>query len=207
MQSTVGRGAEGETDAFADERELVAGLRRDESTAHEEFVCRYGGRMLATARRFLGSEQDCHDAVQQAFVSALRSIDRFEGNAKLGTWLHRILVNVCLMTLRTRSRRNEIAIDDLLPRFDHWGHHARSVARWHQPPEDRLLSDETRLLVRRCIDMLPDDYRSVIMLRDIEELDTEEAAQTLGISPGAVKTRLHRARQALRTLLEPYFVH
>jgi RNA polymerase sigma-70 factor (ECF subfamily) len=206
MQSRVGRRAESETDEFADERELVAGLRRDESTAHEEFVCRYGGRMLATARRFLGSEQDCHDAVQQAFVSALRSIDRFEGNAKLGTWLHRILVNVCLMTLRARSRRNEIPMDELLPVFDHSGHHARSIARWRQPPEDRLQSDETRQLVRRCIDMLPDEYRSVIILRDIEELDTAEAADTLGISPGAVKTRLHRARQALRTLLEPHFV-
>ena len=207
MQRTVGRGPERQTDELADERELVAGLRRDESTAQEEFIWRYGGRMLATARRFLPSEQDCHDAVQQAFVSAFQSIDRFEGNAKLGTWLHRILVNVCLMTLRTRSRRNEIPIDDLLPVFDHSGHHARSIARWRQPPEDRLQSDETRLLVRRCIDMLPDDYRNVIILRDIEELDTEEAADTLGISPGAVKTRLHRARQALRTLLEPHFVH
>ena len=206
MQGTVFRGAECETDKFADDRQLVAALQRDESSAHEEFVRRYGPRMLATARRFLPSEHDCHDAVQQAFVSAFRSIDRFEGNAQLGTWLHRILVNVCLMTLRTHSRRNEIPIDDLLPRFDHSGHHARSIARWRQLPEDRLQSDETRLLVRRCIDMLPDDYRSVIILRDIEELDTEEAAETLGISPGAVKTRLHRARQALRTLLEPHFV-
>jgi RNA polymerase sigma-70 factor (ECF subfamily) len=166
MQGTVFRGAECETDKFADDRQLVAALQRDESSAHEEFVRRYGPR----------------------------------------TWLHRILVNVCLMTLRTHSRRNEIPIDDLLPRFDHSGHHARSIARWRQLPEDRLQSDETRLLVRRCIDMLPDDYRSVIILRDIEELDTEEAAETLGISPGAVKTRLHRARQALRTLLEPHFV-
>jgi RNA polymerase sigma-70 factor (ECF subfamily) len=115
-------------------------------------------------------------------------------------------VNACLMTLRTQSRRNEVSIDELLPMFDHTGHHATSIARWRQPPEDRLVSDETRLLVRQCIDMLPDDYRNVILLRDIEELDTEETAQTLGISSGAVKTRLHRARQALRTLLEPHFV-
>ncbi len=206
METTADRGAEGESDELADERELVAGLRRDEPQAHEEFVYRYGGRMLAAARRFLASEQDCQDAVQQTFISAFRSIDRFEGNAKLGTWLHRILVNACLMLLRTRARRNEISIDDLLPPFDRSGHHAGSIARWRQPPDDRLQSDETRLLVRRCIDMLPDDYRNVIILRDIEELDTEEAAGTLGISPGAVKTRLHRARQALRTLLEPHFV-
>lgn len=206
MQSAIGRAAESETEEGLDERELLGALRRNESSAHEEFVWRYGGRMLATARRFLHSEQDCHDAVQQAFVSAFQAIDRFEGNAKLGTWLHRILVNACLMALRSRSRRNEIPIDDLLPKFDRSGHHVQSIPRWREPPEQQLQADETRLLVRRCIDELPDDFRNVIILRDIEELDTETAAEALGISPGAVKTRLHRARQALRTLLEPHFV-
>ena len=206
MQDTIASEAVGRMDEFADERELIAALRRDEPAAHEMFVWRYGARILATARRFLSCEQDCCDAVQEAFISAFQAIDAFEGNAKLGTWLHRILVNACLMKLRARSRRNEVPIDELLLTFDRSGHHAQSIARWRQSPEDRLQSDETRLLVRRCIDMLPDDYRNVLLLRDIEELDTEASAATLGISPGAVKTRLHRARQALRTLLQPHFV-
>ncbi|MBI3864370.1 MAG: sigma-70 family RNA polymerase sigma factor [Planctomycetia bacterium] len=193
-------------DDFRDEFDLITALRRDESTAHETFVWRYGGRMLATARRFLRCEQDCHDAVQEAFISAFRAIGDFEGNAKLGTWLHRILVNACLMKLRSRSRRHEVSRGDQLPKFDECGHHRRSISRWHQPVDEHLQCDETRKLVRRCIDMLPDSFRSILLLRDIDELSTEETAATLMISSGAVKTRLHRARQALRTLLEPHFV-
>jgi len=190
---------------IADEARLVAALRRQDPEAFETIVRRFGGRMLATARRYLHGEQDCADAVQDAFISAFQAIDRFEGNSQLATWLHRIVVNACLMKLRARSRRQEVSIEGLLPAFDAAGHHAQSVRRWRLPPDEQLQSDENRKLVRQCIDMLPADFRSVLLLRDIEEFSTEEAAAALQITPGAVKTRLHRARQALRTLLEPHF--
>lgn len=206
MQTELKNETECQRDEFADELDLVAALRRDETAAHEAFVWRFGGQLLATARRFLRCEQDCYDAVQEAFISAFQAIDKFEGNSKLGTWLHRILVNACLMKLRSRFRRHEVPIDDLLPKFDNSGHHTLSTPRWRHAPDEQLQSDETRALVRRCIDMLPDDYRWILLLRDIEELDTEETAATLNLTAGAVKTRLHRARQALRTLLEPHFV-
>lgn len=189
-----------------DDRALLVPLRRNESDAQEELVRRYAGRMLVTARRFLHNEPDGHDAVQEAFISAFQAIDSFEGNSKLGTWLHRILVNVCLMKLRSRARRHEVSIEELLPGFDRSGHHQQPVPRWRQPADEQLQSRETQALVRRCIDQLPEDYRGVLLLRDIEELSTEETASVLAITPGAVKTRLHRARQALRTLLEPHFV-
>src|SRR5262249_45794968 len=107
------------------------------------------------------------------------------------------------MTLRARSRSREVRIDDLLPTFDESGHHSRPVRAWEDQGLARLTRDETRAHVRACIDRLPDPYREVLLLRDIEELDTEQTAQHLGLNPGAVKTPLHRARQALRTLLEP----
>jgi RNA polymerase sigma-70 factor (ECF subfamily) len=103
------------------------------------------------------------------------------------------------MRLRARSRSREVRINDLLPTFDETGHHSHPVRPW----EDSALARLTRAHVRACIDRLPDPYREVLVLRYIEELDTEQTAQQLGINPGAVKTRLHRARQALRTLLEP----
>jgi RNA polymerase sigma-70 factor (ECF subfamily) len=159
--------------------------------------------MLAVARRFLPAEEDSTDVVQDAFVSAFRYLDRFQGNSALGTWLHRIVVNHCLMRLRAQSRSRELRIDDLLPTFDETGHHGRPVRPWEDLTLARPSQSETRALVRACIDRLPHPYREVLMLRDIEELDTEQTAQHLGINPGAVKTRLHRARQALRTLLEP----
>ena len=159
--------------------------------------------MLAVARRFLRTEEDSADAVQEAFLSAFRSLDGFEGNSTLGTWLHRIVVNVCLRRLQARSRSREVRIDDLLPTFDETGHHSRPVRPWEDQALARLIQAETRAHVRECIDRLPNSYREVLLLRDIEELDTGQTAQQLGINPGAVKTRLHRARQALRTLLEP----
>jgi RNA polymerase sigma-70 factor (ECF subfamily) len=161
--------------------------------------------MLAVARRFLGRGDESADAVQEAFCAAFQAINRFEGASALSTWLHRIVVNVCLMKLRTRSRRQTVSIEDLLPAFDETGHRLEPVASWSDEPGNRLERVEMHNQVRACIDRLPDDHRVVLLLRDIEELDTEQTAEVLGISVAAVKTRLHRARQALRRLLEPIF--
>jgi RNA polymerase sigma-70 factor (ECF subfamily) len=196
-------GTEGRTACPADDVELLDGVRAGDERACEALVRRHGGRMLAVARRFLRTEEDSADAVQDAFLSAFRSLDGFEGNAALGTWLHRIVVNACLMRLRARARSREIRIDDLLPTFDETGHHSREIRPWEDQSLARLTRAETCAQVRACIDELPEPYREVLLLRDIQELDTEQTAQHLGINPGAVKTRLHRARQALRTLLEP----
>jgi RNA polymerase sigma-70 factor (ECF subfamily) len=148
----------------------------------------------------LRSDEDARDAVQEAFVAAFKSLDRFQGHAKVSTWLHRIVVNAALMRLRTRKRKPEQAIEDLLPRFDETGHWASELPA--PLPDGELERRQTREIVRRCIDRLPESYREIILLRDIEELDGDETAAALGLSAGAVKSRLHRARQALRTLLE-----
>lgn len=200
------------TDTNSDDQSEDAIRRRSVPALHdaaacEQFVRRYSGRMLATARRLLRNEADAADAVQDAFISAFRNLDRFQGKSQIDTWLHRIVVNACLMKLRSRSRQPEVSIETLLPAFNSWGHHTRGVPAWRKLPIDTLLTDETRALVRRCIDMLPEDSRTILLLRDIEELSTEEAAAVLDITAGAAKVRLHRARQALRTLLEPHFAN
>jgi RNA polymerase sigma-70 factor, ECF subfamily len=186
------------------EQDLLERLLARDEQAYEELVRRYGGRLLAVARRFLPVEEDARDAVQDAFLSAFRSIDRFEGNAQLSTWLHRIVVNASLMKLRTRRRKPELAIEDLLPGYLEDGHFERPASPWRSEEVDPAEQAELRDLVMRSIHSLPEGHRNVLLVRDIEGLDTEEAAELLGISPGAVKTRLHRARQALRELLEPH---
>ncbi|HKA16033.1 MAG TPA: sigma-70 family RNA polymerase sigma factor [Myxococcota bacterium] len=186
------------------EQKLLERLLAGEEQAYEELVRSYGGRMLAVARRFLPVEEDARDAVQDAFLSAFRSIHRFEGNARLSTWLHRIVVNAALMKLRTRRRHPEQSIDDLLPGYLEDGHFERPASPWRTDGLDPAEEHELRELVLRSIHSLPEGHRNVLLLRDIEGLDTEEAADLLQISPGAVKTRLHRARQALRELLEPH---
>jgi RNA polymerase sigma-70 factor (ECF subfamily) len=191
-------------EVYREEADLAARIRTGDEQACATLVRRHSGALLACARRLLGCEEESADAVQEAFLSAFQSIDTFAGNARLGTWLHRTVINQCFMMLRKRRRRT-VRIDDLLPAFDETGHHTRPVAPWTAHPEEQLSQAETRAQVRACIDRLPELYRAVLLLRDIEEVDTGQTAELLGISRGAVKTRLHRARQALRTLLEPIF--
>jgi RNA polymerase sigma-70 factor (ECF subfamily) len=190
------------TEAASAEELLVRGLRAGDASSYEKLVRTYAGRMLAVARRLLGNDEDAQDALQDAFVSAFRAIEKFSGQARIGTWLHRIVVNAALMKLRRRKSRPEQPIETLLPGFLPDGHAARPAAEWRQTAHEALQQSETRAFVRECIAQLPETYRVVLQLRDIDELDTEETASLLGIQPNAVKTRLHRARQALRTLLD-----
>ena len=184
---------------------LVARLWAGEDSAFEELVRTYTARLLAVARRILGSPEEAKDVVQETFLAAFQSLDRFRGEANLGTWLSRIAVNQCLMKLRSRRRRPEQSIEDLLPTFLPDGHQVRESALWEVSMDTVVERNEIHLLVRRAIDRLPASYRTVLLLRDIEELSTEEVAGMLGVTSNTIKVRLHRARQALRTLLEPTF--
>jgi len=181
---------------------LLARLRAGDERACEELVRACSGRMLATARRMLRDEEDARDAVQEAFASAFRALPRFAGGSLLSTWLHRIVVNACLMKLRSRRRHPEESVEDLLPRFHEDGHRVLEDGSPAAERADQALERaELRAVVRACIDRLPEGHRTVLVLRDVEDLDTDEVAALLGTTRGAVKTRLHRARQALQTLL------
>ena len=188
---------------LAEPQELLKGLRAGDDRSYEELVRRYGGKMLSVATRIMGNPEDARDCVQEAFLQAFKNIERFEGRSTVWTWLHRIVANSALLKLRSRRRRPEGSLDEFMPEFDDYqcrietrGHHSRESV------ETLVSNKETRDAVRAAIDTLPDDYRTVLLLRDIEELDTQETAEMLQINPGAVKTRLHRARAALKKLLE-----
>ena len=145
------------------------------------------------------NEEDARDCLQDAFLSAFRAIDGFEGKAKLGTWLHRIVVNACLMRLRSQKRKPEELLDPQLPEFDDYGFR---IGPTEMPPasaDELLESAEVRERVRKGIDGLPENYRTVLILRDIEDFNTAETAEMLGLTTDAVKVRLHRARLALRS--------
>jgi RNA polymerase sigma-70 factor (ECF subfamily) len=187
---------------LSDEKGLIAGLRNGDAASYEHIVEAYGGRMLAVARRLVRIEEDARDCVQDAFLQVFRNIHTFEERSSLGSWLHRIVVNAALMKIRGYERRQESSLDDLMPQFDADGWRTRPSADPLVPFETLLESREIRQLVRRCIDQLPVGYRTVLILRDIEEYDTGETAVLLELTPGAVKTRLHRARTALKQLLE-----
>lgn len=187
-----------------DEATLTAGLRAGDEQVFETLVRTYGGRLLAVARRMLHDEEDARDAVQEAFINAFRSRHTFKGDAQISTWLHSIVVNVALMKLRTRRRKPEESIEDFLPRFLPDQHHAERYPSWTEPVDVALSRKETAEMVRKAIEELPETYRTVVLLRDIEGLSTEETAKLVDTTPNAVKIRLHRGRLALRTLIAPH---
>ena len=187
------------------EAALLARMQSGDGDAFEGCVRTYCGQMLLVARRILRNDEDANDALQDAFLSAFKGISQFKGQARLGTWLHRIVVNAALGRLRSLQRHPERSIEDLLPHFGEGEHQIDPPVPWQAAPETTVQVQETRELVQRCITQLPETYRIVLLLRDIEGLATEETAQMLGTSTAVVKTRLHRARQALRSLLDPHF--
>jgi RNA polymerase sigma-70 factor (ECF subfamily) len=183
--------------------DLIRRLKAGDEDAYASIVRTLGGRMLAVARRFLHDEDLARDAVQDAFLSAFRAIHTFDGDAQISTWLHRIVVNASLMRLRTRRRKPEQSLEPMLPAFAEDGHHAsRPVVAWTDSAEQSLLRREAGAQVRAAIAELPESYRTALLLRDIEERSTREAADLLGITENALKLRLHRARQALATRLK-----
>ena len=177
-------------------------LRRSDRDACEAAVRNHQPRMLAVARRILRSEEDAQDAVQDALVSAMRGMGSFDGRAQLATWIHRIVVNSCLMKLRVRKRREAWSLDNSWQ--DPRGANGRTAeVAAGERSDAHAERTELRTAIHACIERLPKDYREIVLLRDIDELDTDETAARLGVSRAVVKTRLHRARAALRTLLEP----
>ena len=155
------------------------------------------------ALKFLQDKGHAEDAVQVAFTKILTNIDGFEGRSALKTWMHRIVVNEALMILRKIKRRQEQSIDGLMPKFDGSGCRVEFDLTETETPEELLEKAQTSRAVSAAINQLPDPYRIVLCLRDIEELSTLEVCEMLDISEANVKVRLHRARAALKKLLEP----
>jgi RNA polymerase sigma-70 factor, ECF subfamily len=189
---------------LADDGYLIERLRAGDDTAFEELVDHHAAPLLAVTRRILHDEEEARDAVQETFVAAFRGINAFQSESRVSTWLHRIAVNCALMKLRIRERRREQDVDALLPHFLADGHQDHSSVSWSESAEEILQREQSCALVRQCIDQLPEPYRVVLVLRDIEQLPADVVAEKLQITRDNLKVKLHRARQALRTLLDPH---
>jgi len=187
------------------ETELIGRLRHRDAGALEILMQRHGARVYRVALGITRNEADAEEVVQDVFLSLFEKIAAFEERAALGTWLYRVATNRALLRRRGKRVELEVSLEDQLPAFKDDGHRAgeRSflLADWSASAEEGLLSGETHALVRRAIDLLPPHYRAVVALRDIEELSNEETAEILNEPVSSVKSRLHRARMALREQL------
>ena len=222
--SAVERAAELRTRAreqSPDDTRLVQALREGDEAVFTRLVREYGPSMLHVASLYVRNRAAAEEVVQDAWLAVLNGIDRFEGRSTLKTWIYRILTN----TAKTRGEREgrsmpfsalargELASDEpsVEPgRFraegEHWAHHwISSPRRFGDLPEERLLSNETMVLVRMAIDQLPEVQRAVITMRDIAGYPSEEVCATLGISEVNQRVLLHRARTKVRIALERHF--
>jgi len=186
------------------EEKLLMSLRNREDSGYELLVRSYGPQVMAIANRYLQSKADSADCFQETFVAIFQSIDSFQQRSSLRQWVRGVAVNQCLMKLRKRQRRREESIEHMLPMFNDRGKRVEVASpREKARIGESLDIEQVRRIVRESIGTLPDDYRLVLLLRDIDGYSTSETASILGIKVNAVKTRLHRARLALKFVLEP----
>ena len=178
----------------SEEAELVAAARGGSRPAFEELVRQTYADTYSLARRITGNEEDARDVVQEVYLRAFKGLKKFRGDAQLSTWLYRITANCAATHMRKRGRNQHVDLDDL-----------RQVAddRPEIDPSARADASMLRQRVDEALAELPEGLREVVVLRDVYDMPHEEIAEALGISEGAAKVRLHRARQRLRERLFP----
>jgi RNA polymerase sigma-70 factor (ECF subfamily) len=187
------------------DRALVDALRRDDLSGPDLLVDAYGDRVYRLAFRLTGSREDAEEAAQDALWTAARKIDSFKGDSAFGSWLYRITANAAFQKLRRRrTKEREIALEDVLPAIERDGRHFEPMDDWSRRVDDRALDSELRRVLEHAIETLPQDYRTALVLHDVEGLSNPDIAETLGISLPAVKSRVHRSRLYLRQKLSAY---
>jgi RNA polymerase sigma-70 factor (ECF subfamily) len=189
--------------AGIDEATLVALSRTGDTGAFGELVRRYEGKIFRLAQHVTQNREDAEDVLQETFMKAYEHLDQFKGDSKFYTWIVRIAVNQALMKLRRRKTDKSVSLDETIDTGEDTV--TREIAAWDENPEQQFSREELGGILDTAIQSLEPPYRSVFVLRDIEELSTEETADALGLSVPAVKSRLLRARLQLREKLTRFF--
>lgn len=189
---------------------LVTRAKQKDFEAFETLVERYQDKVYRLAFRFMRNETEAKEIVQETLLSVWRKLDGFKGDSQFSSWLYRVTANAALMRLRTQRRHPEVSTEELDPSFldrggPAYGQVTSPGENWARRPDDELQSEELRAQLQRAIDALPEIYRTVFLIRDVDGFSTEETAEALDISVPTVKTRLHRARVALREAIAKYF--
>ncbi len=185
---------------------LVERVKKKDFGAFEEIIARHEEKIYRLAMRFMRNEADAEEVLQETFLAAWRRIEGFKGESQFGSWLYRVAANTALMRLRSRRRHPEVSAEDLAAEaLEDGALQASSGDDWSKRPDDQLQSEELRRHIQSAVDGLPAMYQTVFLVRDVEGLSTEETAEMLGITVPTVKTRLHRARLALRHAITEYF--
>lgn len=186
-----------------DETSFVTQAREGDNRAFADLAKHYEAKIFRLAQHITQNREDAEDVLQETFLKAYEHLDQFQGNSKFYTWIVRIAVNQALMKLRRRKVDKSVSLDEDIDTGE--GTVTREIAAWDEDPEQQFSREELGEILNTSVESLAPAYRSVFVLRDVDDLSTEETAEALGISVPAVKSRLLRARLQLREKLTRYF--
>jgi RNA polymerase sigma-70 factor (ECF subfamily) len=187
------------------EEELIQGALAKNEKAWAILLEHYGGKIYGICLRFMANEKEAEDVSQEVWLLISEKLSSFEQNSKLGTWVYRIAVNKCLDHLRSKKRSKSESFDALQPQFTEEGMYSKQFIDWTDRPAVKAERTILREEITRAIDSLPEEYREVLVLRDVEGFSGKETAEMLTLEPATMKTRLHRARMAVRETIEKKF--
>lgn len=182
---------------------LIERILAGDEAAFTELVRRYEGKVYQLALRLTGNQMDANDVIQEVFLSVYQKLHTFRGQAAFSSWLYRITANASFARLNQRKRQASVSIDDVLPAVEGQSP-GGTFSEWSQKPDTILFNKEARAALEQAINDLPEEFRTVVILRDVENQSNQDVAELLNLSVAAVKSRLHRARLALRRKLGEY---
>ncbi len=188
-----------------DDAELVARAKKHDQTAFEALVKKYNPQVYRLALTMTKNSGDAEEVAQETFLNAYRKLDAFRGDSKFSSWLYRITANFALMKLRKHRRQPQVLLDDLLPEFRQDGEQERPASDWSERADRQIENKELGAQINEAIQKLPEKYRIILMMRDVENMSNEEIGHSLGLSIPAVKSILHRSRLFVREALSTYF--
>ena len=196
-----------ETSPIPDEKLVELYINSNDENAFEEIINRYCDKIYRLAFRITRDHHSAEEVLQEVFITLLKKINTFRGESKFSSWLYRVTANASYMHLRSEKKyENDVSLEDYVPYDENGTLVGRIKAKdWSDRPEKALLSKEAMEIIEKAVDELPEPYRVVVHLRDIEGLSNEEVSVLLGLSVPALKSRLHRARLFLRDKLSDYF--
>ena len=187
------------------EEQLVKDLQAGEMGSFEQLANLYQKKIYALSFNLTRNATDSQDVTQEVLLTLFKKGHTFQGKSAFSSWVYRITLNATYMKLRTRKKEPNISIDELLPSFNGSGFQQEKIQDWSENTESLLFDNETRKIIQKAVDLLPDKEKIVFLLRDVEGLSTEKVSGILELTVPAVKSRLHRARLFLRKRLANYF--
>ena len=187
------------------EEALVKDFQAGNLDAYDKIAELYQKRIYALSFNLMRNQMDAQDVVQEVLLTLFNKIHTIQGKSAFSSWVYRITLNSSYMKLRSKKKEPKISIDELLPSFNSAGFQQEKIQDWSENTESLLFTNETRGIINKAVDLLPEKERVVFLLRDVEGLSTEKVSAVLDLTIPAVKSRLHRARLFLRKKLSGYF--